>query len=193
MNPEKFGANTNSEIPGDEISNMSESPVTKEEMDAELKNLNEALHKENIEIENGTETTSTGGNAETINVNLEDKKETTPRQEIDTNIEARKEAEEIERMKNEEKAIEIIRNDLKQKSNNNGNKQESNTTNNSEQKKKEKERMIHETNIKNNFKICERCMGSGRRFFFFMCPVCKGNGRVIDNQTISQSQKPVKA
>lgn len=42
---------------------------------------------------------------------------------------------------------------------------------------------IHERNVR--YKTCERCLGSGKRFIFFRCRMCRGTGRVA----VGESEK----
>ena len=40
-------------------------------------------------------------------------------------------------------------------------------------------------------KPCERCGGTGRRFFVFTCPVCNGFGSVVASQKMNWSEKMI--
>lgn len=37
------------------------------------------------------------------------------------------------------------------------------------------------------YKMCEQCKGTGKRWFFFKCPVCKGSGRVLAARRVERS------
>ncbi len=128
--------------------------VTPEEMAAELKTMNEAV-KEGNEM-------------------IEQEKEIEPEnQELSPeNIEARKES--------DDERIRELKEDLRTTDQNGGNRNGGNIEFQSIPAGSSKEKsgggMTHES--KTEFKICEVCHGSGRKWFIFNCGVCHGTGRV---------------
>lgn len=43
----------------------------------------------------------------------------------------------------------------------------------------------HRSETETKYKMCERCGGTGRRWFIFNCPVCRGTGRIVESQKSS--------
>ncbi len=52
--------------------------------------------------------------------------------------------------------------------------------------------ILNEGHTEYKRKLCERCGGTGRRFFFFTCPVCRGSGSLVESEKTSWKQKAIK-
>ena len=50
----------------------------------------------------------------------------------------------------------------------------------------------HSQKVETKHKLCERCGGTGRRYFFFRCGVCRGTGAVVASQSVQTSQQVVR-
>ena len=169
MSIERYFGNTIEEkegIPDQEQVDVKMSPVTGEEMASELEQMKEAVKQSELEPKPET-------------MPLE---ESTPTEKLGLSPE-----DILARQEKDKQRIETLKEELRQSSEQSkeqgdggGNDNEQQDGDDSGDNEKRGFKMTHESHT--NYKPCEACGGSGRKWLIFNCSVCHGSGMIKESE-----------